>query len=295
MPKSSRKGKGILANVEPQGNSTGDEVLVSWLKEPGNYTRFNKANGRNVKNGDAVESKTDVCKDIAALYHQAGFIGCKPSMVFYKLNTWESKHVTAHLLARDGASEADIRKAFPYYYDLMDVFDISATSDTFANQRRQQQQSSTPHRQSIFLRLPRSCKSNKPMVGSSSASSSSMFTTNNNRPSPVPQASPTTKKRNANVRQPPLSPLPNNTTMSESSTTMVSDDDDRTIQRMINIIEEQQQRHNEQIDRMFEMYQQQQSTTHHILKTQLKLSLISQFREIGMTKDEIVEQLRSEH
>lgn len=70
---------------------------------------------------------------------------------------------------------------------------------------------------------------------------------------------------------------------------MVSDGDDSTIQRMLNIIEEQQQRHNEQIDRMFEMYQQQQSTTHHILKTQLKLSLISQFREIGMTKDEIVE------
>lgn len=104
MPKC-RKGKGILANVKPQGNATGDEVLVSWLKEPGNYTRFIKANGRNVKNGDAVESKTDVCKDIAALYHEAGFIGCKPSMVFYKLNTWESKHVTAHLLARDGASK----------------------------------------------------------------------------------------------------------------------------------------------------------------------------------------------
>ncbi|KAJ8656728.1 hypothetical protein O0I10_007575 [Lichtheimia ornata] len=289
MPKC-RKGKGILANVKPQGNATGDEVLVSWLKEPGNYTRFIKANGRNVKNGDAVESKTDVCKDIAALYHEAGFIGCKPSMVFYKLNTWESKHVTAHLLARDGANEAVIRKAFPYYYDLVDVFDVSATSDSFANQRRQQKQQQPPtsHRQNILLRLPRG---RKPMVVSSS--SSSMFTTNNNRSSPVPQALPPTIKYNASVRQPPVSPLPNNATMSESSTTIASDDG--TIQRMLNIIEEQQQRHNEQIDRMFEMYQQQQSTSHQILNTQLKLSLISQFREIGMTKDEIVEQLRSGH
>ena len=104
MPKYTRKGKGNLKSARPQGMKS-DQVLLSWLKEPGNYARFTTANGRNVKNGNATESKTDVCKDVAALYHNAGFIECKPSMVFYKLNTWESKHVTAHLLARDGASK----------------------------------------------------------------------------------------------------------------------------------------------------------------------------------------------
>ncbi|KAI7878507.1 hypothetical protein K492DRAFT_196773 [Lichtheimia hyalospora FSU 10163] len=124
------------------------------------------------------------------------------------------------------------------------------------------------------------------MVASSSSSSSNI-----NIPSLVPQVRSTVNATQPSVARQPETPSPN-TSVNETSIMGYEE----IMQRLLQIIEKQQQRHNEQMDRMLEMYQQsvtQQAATHRIIDTQLQLSLITQFREIGLTKSEILEQLRS--
>lgn len=82
---------------------TRDQVVLDWLKQPGNYDSFMKADGRSKMMGTVTQNKRDVVKSTVCVSLQnAGFSGITPHAVVIKLTQWLKNYHRAYALAKSG-------------------------------------------------------------------------------------------------------------------------------------------------------------------------------------------------
>ncbi|CDH60895.1 predicted protein [Lichtheimia corymbifera JMRC:FSU:9682] len=100
-----------------------EQVMLEWLKQPGNYERFVQAGAEGKRQGRVSESKRDVAASICTLLKNAGIYDRSPHAVSIKLCVWVRQYKRAQAVAASGASQTLVRRAFPHYYDLVDHLD----------------------------------------------------------------------------------------------------------------------------------------------------------------------------
>lgn len=119
-----------------------EQVMLEWLKQPGNYERFVQAGAEGKRQGRVSESKRDVAASICTLLKNAGIYDRSPHAVSIKLCVWVRQYKRAQAVAASGgklriygwiirhladgyyvASQTLVRRAFPHYYDLVDYLD----------------------------------------------------------------------------------------------------------------------------------------------------------------------------
>ncbi|CDS09109.1 hypothetical protein LRAMOSA10469 [Lichtheimia ramosa] len=96
------------ADLGPKGVSR-DQVVLKWLKHPGNCQRYIQA------------------KEICVLLRNAGFHDISTQSVVTKIYHVIRKYKRAHELALSGATRLKVQSVCPEYYDLVDHIDITTT------------------------------------------------------------------------------------------------------------------------------------------------------------------------
>ncbi|CDH60883.1 predicted protein [Lichtheimia corymbifera JMRC:FSU:9682] len=115
--------------VGPMGVSR-DQVVLEWLKQPGNYERFIHAGGVAKRLGKAKETKHEVAKLVCTLLQNAGFEDMKAHPVAIKLSMMLKRFKQAHGLSAVGASRKRILRVCPHYYELVDhIKDVDCGED----------------------------------------------------------------------------------------------------------------------------------------------------------------------
>lgn len=94
-------------NFGPMG-VTREQVVVGWLKQPGNFERFMQARSANKRLGTARENKREVAGLVCTLLQNAGFHGHTPHGVVIKLIAIIKSYKRAHALATSGGKESII-------------------------------------------------------------------------------------------------------------------------------------------------------------------------------------------
>ncbi|KAJ8656776.1 hypothetical protein O0I10_007624 [Lichtheimia ornata] len=106
-----------------------DQVVLEWLKQPGNYERFVAAGGYAKRLGRADETKHDVAGLVCTSLQNAGFEGISEHAVAIKLSIMVKRFKRAHALATTGGRRKTILRAFPHYYELVDHIRDAACDD----------------------------------------------------------------------------------------------------------------------------------------------------------------------
>lgn len=306
---------------------TADEVLLEWLKQPGNYSRYVRADG-SVPPRLGGETRTDMAREVVAKLNAAGVEGHdNPVYTNAKMMKWVRRYKKAHELVCSGANEKTVKKTFPYYYQLVDCVGSDSdlpirTKRAIQRQRRQASSSSNGHDMSIDAYLEdgsplSSAASLSPSPVSdflSSSSSSSAYSQGDYVPHIpiIPTSQPdsstlcTFSERNiinGPRRLPVPSPRPSKSAVNDDSNDNTSRANSHPtshhqcnvmMQRMMEILYQQQQYHNQQMNRLLEQNQEllnQQSRSHRIHEMQIQASLmvsvIDRLREAGLSKDQI--------
>lgn len=95
-------------NFGPMG-VTREQVVVDWLKQPGNFERFMQArSGTHKRLGTVRENKRQVAELVCTLLQNAGFHGHTPHGVVIKLIAIIKSYKRAHALATSGGKESII-------------------------------------------------------------------------------------------------------------------------------------------------------------------------------------------
>ncbi|KAI7881175.1 hypothetical protein K492DRAFT_236816 [Lichtheimia hyalospora FSU 10163] len=120
-----------------------NQVLFEWLKQPGNYGRYVRADGSQApKDNERLETRTSMAREVQALLSAAGFTRRSHVSINQKMMNWVRRYKKAHQLACSGVDERVVRKTFPYYYQLVDCIGSDSdlpinTKDSIQKQRRQ--------------------------------------------------------------------------------------------------------------------------------------------------------------
>lgn len=81
---------------------TADEVLLEWLKQPGNYSRYVRADG-SVPPRLGGETRTDMAREVVAKLNAAGVEGHdNPVYTNAKMMKWVRRYKKAHELVCSG-------------------------------------------------------------------------------------------------------------------------------------------------------------------------------------------------
>lgn len=89
------------ADLGPKGVSR-DQVVLKWLKHPGNCQRYIQASKQSMKQGEATETKHDIAEEICVLLRNAGFHDISTQSVVTKIYHVIRKYKRAHELALSG-------------------------------------------------------------------------------------------------------------------------------------------------------------------------------------------------
>lgn len=79
-----------------------EQVMLEWLKQPGNYERFVQACAEGKRQGRVSESKRDVAASICTLLKNAGIYDRSPHAVSIKLCVWVRQYKRAQAVAASG-------------------------------------------------------------------------------------------------------------------------------------------------------------------------------------------------
>ncbi|KAI7881176.1 hypothetical protein K492DRAFT_177361 [Lichtheimia hyalospora FSU 10163] len=91
-----------------------DDFILNWLKQPGNYARYARANGKL-----GIESRKDVADEVIELYRQSGGTLAHHT-IRYKIWDYARQYCRAHAVARSGGSRDEVLNECLYYYDIVD-------------------------------------------------------------------------------------------------------------------------------------------------------------------------------
>lgn len=254
----------------PMGVSR-DQVVLEWLKQPGNYERFIHAGGVAKRLGKAKETKHEVAKLVCTLLQNAGFEDMKAHPVAIKLSMMLKRFKQAHGLSAVGgklgiwdhhhhhhhwlmlciclcvASRKRILRVCPHYYELVDhIKDVDCGED-----REQDME--------LICKVQRSN-----IINGERRRVTTMADHGNNFTAQEAQSTRTTTMH-----------VPNN-----SHSEVLESFHHRQLYQMMNQLLKQQQQ-----------IMEQQSRRDRLQELQLHVSLIQRMTEAGFTKEEIGEHL----
>lgn len=87
----------------PGVNKSSNDVLLEWLKRPGNYGRYVKGGGPSYPNQDGrCETRTDMAREVIAMLEAAGHQGRSHTATNQKMMSWVRRYKKAHQLACSG-------------------------------------------------------------------------------------------------------------------------------------------------------------------------------------------------
>ena len=82
-----------------------NQVLFEWLKQPGNYGRYVRADGSQTpKDNERIETRTSMAREVQALLRAAGFTRRSHVSINQKMMNWVRRYKKAHQLACSGGN-----------------------------------------------------------------------------------------------------------------------------------------------------------------------------------------------